>query len=666
MSTKGADDISQFTERIDVELKKLEEHIQKTKDTGIKAYQYDPNNKSFTIQYKHKDKIFIFYLHLNDNYPSTPPTFHLEAGTEIITLYDFKPQSLEDTLGKQWSSNIYIWEVATKYGDYISELNTQYYTSSLQRLFINLKSLNYTKFSIAFILLVSILLRYGTSTGVYSGRNDSPEYGGYEVHRHRMELAVNLSVNEWYQESEQDYAYKGIDYPPFNMYLHYTMGRILKKLIPESMEYNVSRGYKSDSLKLYMRSTIVIFDLLVFCTGFFYFLYKFYRNLEISHKLSYLSLAINIPCMLLIDHAHFHHNCVMLGICLWSMSFMLSKQYVLAIFIYCLGINFKQMCLYYSIAFFVFIVIKIYTGSLHSKQPMIKKLMWCSWKIVWLGIITIGANLVLWSPYIFSKNAIWKVVLQRIFPLYRGLYEDKVANFWCFINNFIEMRSLFSHRILTLFSAGCALLGCLPSIIMIMKRPNRKAFIMSVFNISMSFYMFSYMSHKKTILLPLLPLTMLFYTYCHVFTTMMLFGLFSNFFLLRREECIIPYFAILILYTVIGYDYETTCVELMNRVKESKTLWIDTIIELIKGNHRLIKVMTIGVIICFHVMEWFIVPPERLPDIFLVLNVNLSFIVFFSVWIYSHLLLYKHIKESKDKDTDLIGGYKLSIKAKQA
>jgi len=665
MSTKEADDISQFTKRINVELKKLKEHIQKTKDIGIRAYQYDPNNKSFTIQYKHKDTIHVFYFHLNDNYPLTPPTFHSEIVIETITPYNFKLQSLEGILGKQWTSNTFLWEVATKYGEYITELSIQFSTSSLQRLFIHLKALNCTKFLVIFILLVSILLRYGVGTAGYSGKNNPPEYGDYEVHRHWMELAVNLPVNEWYQESEQEYAYKGIDYPPFCIYLHYIMGRILKKLIPESMEYYISRGYESDSLKLYMRSTIVILDLLVFCTAFLYFLYKFYKNLELSHKLSYLSLAINIPCMLLIDHGHFHHNCVMLGMSLWSISFILSEQYALATFIYCLAINFKQMSLYYSVAFFVFVVTKIFTDSSYSKRSMIKKLIWCSWKIVWLGGIVIGTNLVLWSPYIFSKSAIWKVMLQRIFPVYRGLYEDKVANFWCFINNFIKMRSLFSHRILTLFSTGCTLLGCLPTIIMLMKRPNRKAFIMSIFNISMSFYMFSYMVHEKTILLPLLPLTMLFYTYCHVFTTMMLFGLFSNFFLLRRDECTIPYFAILILYTVIGYDYETAYVESMDKIQKSKTLWVDIAIELVKENHRLIKVMTMGVILYFHVMEWFIVPPARLPDIFLVLNVNFSFIVFFSVWIYSHLLLYKHIKESKDEDIDLIEGYKLPIKAKQ-
>eukprot|EP00826_Nyctotherus_ovalis_P021447 TRINITY_DN16920_c0_g1_i1.p1 TRINITY_DN16920_c0_g1~~TRINITY_DN16920_c0_g1_i1.p1 ORF type:complete len:181 (-),score=35.67 TRINITY_DN16920_c0_g1_i1:138-680(-) len=173
------------------------------------------------------------------------------------------------------------------------------------------------------------------------------------------------------------------------------------------------------------------------------------------------------------------------------------------------------------------------------------------------------------------------------------------------------------------------------------------------------------MVHEKTILLPLLPLTMLFYVYSHVFTTMMLFGLFSNFFLLRRDECTAPYFAILILYSLVGYDYESSYVESLKNVNEVEVLWVDKIIGLVKRSHKYLKMLTLGVIGVFHVVEWNVKPPAKLPDIFLVLNVNISFLVFFSAWIYSHLLLYKHVKESNDEDTDLIAGYRLPIKAKK-
>ena len=168
--------------------------------------------------------------------------------------------------------------------------------------------------STAFIVITGVLLRYGIGLAGYSGSHEPPGFGDYEVHRHWMELGVNLPAGKWYQESEQEYAYKGVDYPPFCMYLHYVMGQIMKRIIPEAFVYNISRGYESDPLKFFMRSSIVVLDLAIFFSGMLYFIYTFYKNLEFTHKSTYALLALHIPCLLLIDHGHFHHNCVMLGI----------------------------------------------------------------------------------------------------------------------------------------------------------------------------------------------------------------------------------------------------------------------------------------------------------------------------------------------------------------
>lgn len=35
-------------------------------------------------------------------------------------------------------------------------------------------------------------------------------------------------------------------------------------------------------------------------------------------------------------------------------------------------------------------------------------------------------------------------VIHRIFPVARGLYEDKVANIWCALNVVIKLRNLMS------------------------------------------------------------------------------------------------------------------------------------------------------------------------------------------------------------------------------
>ena len=55
--------------------------------------------------------------------------------------------------------------------------------------------------------------------------------------------------------------------------------------------------------------------------------------------------------------------------------------------------------------------------------------------------VTIG---VIWFPWIKETvtgdpNLGVASVLARIFPLRRGLFEDKVASFWCVLNNFVKV-----------------------------------------------------------------------------------------------------------------------------------------------------------------------------------------------------------------------------------
>lgn len=51
-------------------------------------------------------------------------------------------------------------------------------------------------------------------------------------------------------------------------------------------------------------------------------------------------------------------------------------------------------------------------------------------------------------PFLDSVEHISQVII-RMFPLNRGLYEDKVANFWCAINIIIKLREMFEIHVLT-------------------------------------------------------------------------------------------------------------------------------------------------------------------------------------------------------------------------
>lgn len=125
--------------------------------------------------------------------------------------------------------------------------------------------------------------------------------------------------------------------------------------------------------------------------------------------------------------------------------------------------------------------------------------------------------------------------ITRIFPFARGLFEDKVANFWCATNVVFKWKAWLSRGALVKLSAGFTGLGFLPSVVGLIYSGYRhrlnaqtdrvKASELKIavsapppflpllpyalLSSSMSFFLFSFQVHEKTILVPLLPLTLL-------------------------------------------------------------------------------------------------------------------------------------------------------------
>lgn len=67
-----------------------------------------------------------------------------------------------------------------------------------------------------------------------------------------------------------------------------------------------------------------------------------------------------------------------------------------------------------------------------------------SWAFNWkrflvLGAVTAATFGLLWWPWLSSMESMLTVV-ERLFPLRRGLFEDKVANFWCSFNIVYKIR----------------------------------------------------------------------------------------------------------------------------------------------------------------------------------------------------------------------------------
>lgn len=126
--------------------------------------------------------------------------------------------------------------------------------------------------------------------------------------------------------------------------------------------------------------------------------------------------------------------------------------------------------------------------------------------------------------------------ITRIFPFNRGLFEDKVANFWCASNVVMKWRERLGRSVLVRLSAGLTAFGFLPSVGVTLGTGWRLRLPPSLANAggkeesdgkeevqapflpllpyalltsSFSFFLFSFQVHEKTILVPLLPMTLL-------------------------------------------------------------------------------------------------------------------------------------------------------------
>jgi alpha-1,3-glucosyltransferase len=146
------------------------------------------------------------------------------------------------------------------------------------------------------------------------------------------------------------------------------------------------------------------------------------------------------------------------------------------------------------------------------------------------------------APFLHSGEALGQI-FTRVFPLQRGLYEDKVANVWCALGPVLKLRERFTQDQLLRFSALSTLLACLPSVLSLLCRPDRRRFIYALASSSLAFFLFSYQVHEKSILLPLLPVSMLLLDEPTLVPWFVNAATFSMYPLLKRDGVLIPLFA---------------------------------------------------------------------------------------------------------------------------
>lgn len=302
------------------------------------------------------------------------------------------------------------------------------------------------------LITAAVGLRAIVSLHPYSGYKKPPMYGDFEAQRHWQEVTVNLPISDWYtNSSSNDLMYWGLDYPPLTAYHSWCMGVIAKVLNPAYIRLHSSRGITDDAHKAFMRSTVLVMD---FCLYIPFMLlavqaiYTYFARKRVIRSSPFLCMVVAVlyPGQILIDNGHFQYNNVSLGLAAIAVVAIFHDAHIWATVLFVLSLNYKQMELYHSLPFFFYLLAKCIRPSKEelaaqgTRAPRrYRNIAGAICSIATLAAVVAVTFAVIWSPWLRSMAHLRQVV-HRIFPVARGVFEDKVANVWCVLNIFVKLK----------------------------------------------------------------------------------------------------------------------------------------------------------------------------------------------------------------------------------
>uniref|UniRef100_A0A3Q0RSG6 Alpha-1,3-glucosyltransferase n=1 Tax=Amphilophus citrinellus TaxID=61819 RepID=A0A3Q0RSG6_AMPCI len=473
---------------------------------------------------------------------------------------------------------------------------------------------------VSICVLLGITARWGVSLNSYSA-GKPPMFGDYEAQRHWQEVTYNLPVQEYFNTTDNDLNYWGLDYPPLTAY-HSWICAYAKTINPEWVELHKSRGYESPQHKLFMRTTLVA-DLLIYIPAVV--LYCLYLIDGSSRKkVSILFCFLLYPGLILIDYGHFiRYNGVSLGFALWGILALGLGWDVLGSVAFSLALNYKQMELYHALPFFCYLLGRCIKTGLMGRLFL----------LVRIGVTVLTTFALCWFPFLSDPSQALQVV-RRIFPVARGLFEDKVANTWCSLNTLIKIRSILSSDS-QLYLFACTLLAVLPSSIRLVTKPTFWHLKLSLVNSSLAFFLFSYQVHEKSILLAApvclllndLPLMAIWFLQASTFMLP----------LFLKDGLLVPYtvtslaFLLFSIYLLSALDH---CSEDKLRLGAYKKLLYCLPKMDLAFIVRWKFYISIAAMVGLSIISAVLVPPPHLPDLFPVLISTTAFLHFLGTFIH--------------------------------
>ncbi|XP_072295016.1 dolichyl pyrophosphate Man9GlcNAc2 alpha-1,3-glucosyltransferase [Eucyclogobius newberryi] len=491
-------------------------------------------------------------------------------------------------------------------------------------------------------VLLGVIVRWGVSLNPYSGAAKPPMFGDYEAQRHWQEVTYNLPLQQWYfNTSDNDLNYWGLDYPPLTAYHSLICAYVAKAINPEWVELHKSRGYESYAHKLFMRATVLVADLLIYLPAVV--LYCMYLSEGSPRKkVSVLLCTLLYPGLILIDYGHFQYNGVSLGLALWAVLALGLGWDALGSMFFCLALSYKQMELYHALPFFCYLLGKCF------KQGMMGKGLFLLARISVVVLLTLA---LCWLPFLSDPGQALQV-LRRIFPVARGLFEDKVANTWCSLNVLIKIRSIVSSDFQLYSSLACTVLAVLPSSLRLLTKPTFWQFKLALVNSSLAFFLFSYQVHEKSILLVSLPACLLLSDLPLIAIWLLQTSTFSMLPLFLKDGLAVPYAV-----TSLGFLYFSVyLLSPLKRCKEEELrmgLYRKMLFCLPKRDLGCVVrwkfYISVLAMVALSVASVATPPPPHLPDLFPVLISTFAFLQLLGTFVYFNVVQFTEAPGKKSQ-----------------
>ncbi|VVT54571.1 uncharacterized protein SAPINGB_P004142 [Magnusiomyces paraingens] len=490
----------------------------------------------------------------------------------------------------------------------------------------------------------ALILRLAVGLGPYSGYKIEPMHGDFEAQRHWLEITNHLPIKDWYFF---DLQWWGLDYPPLTAYHSWLLGFIGKLINPRWFELNASRGLDDYDLKSYMRATALFSELAIYIPAVISYVRWVSKQRGVYPIAQSLSAAAILfqPALILIDHGHFQYNSVMLGLALLAIVNLQYKKNLTACFFFVAALMFKQMALYYAPVIFAYLL-----GVCVFPKIDI-------WRLVTIGLATVSSFVVLLAPLlVFGGVATLQQMVVRIFPFSRGLWEDKVANVWCTANTFIKLKYMFTNEELQRLSLIATLAAIAPAMLIIFLRPKRHLLPWAFASCSWAFYLFSFQVHEKSVLLPLMPTTLLIASQpasshprgqskksCNSLPLIFWINnvaMFSMWPLLQREGLQLQYFVMTLCWNwlVGNFNFLTHEHKLQTYLLPSSGFF-----------WRSVLVLSYAAMAFYHAVELLLPAPAKYPDIYPVANITISCGCFGLFWLYTLYKLYSLSSQPEPK-----------------